>query len=171
MAKLTFEEDKAATQSSYKVVKKGAQVLTLTALEEGTSASGKAYLEATLHSAKDEADFKQKFFLTQPALPKLKDLIKGLTGTAPTEIDTDELPAMLIGQSCNFVVDAQIVSKEKDGKVYNNEYPAILRFRDFANKTTPYKDEDAKTEDRSAPAEVRSVVDALANNDADDLPF
>jgi len=156
---------------AFKSVKKGAQELTITNVEEGTSQSGIGFLDITFNSAKDDADFKHKFYTSEKALPKLSDLIKNVTGSKPTGgLDTAVIAASLVGQSSNFIVDANIVSKQVGDKVFNNEYATFLRFRDFANKTTPFKDEDARTEDKSAPQEVVSQLSGITA-DTSDLPF
>ena len=157
---------------TFKTVKKGAQQLTITNVEEGSSASGVPFFDVTFNSAKDEADFKHKFYASEKALPKLKSLMEGFTGAKPVgSLTSDSIIAALVGQTAYCLVDANIVSKQVGDKVYNNEYATFLRFRDFANKTTPYKDEDARTEDRSAPKEAtNSILDDAAKGE-DDLPF
>lgn len=157
----------------FKSVKKGAKVLTITNIEEGISANNTGFLDVTFNSEVDDADFKHKFYTSTGALPKLMDLYKGFTGVKPTgTMNFTEISANLIGQSSNCIVDANIVSKQIGDKVYNNEYATFLRFRDFANKTTPYNDADARTEDKSAPkVAVEDLVSSLGANSEDDLPF
>jgi hypothetical protein len=157
----------------FKSVKKGAQQLTITNVEEGTAASGTPFLDITFHSDKDEADFKHKFYTSEKALPKLIDLIKNVTGSKPTgSMDTASIAASLVGQSSNFIVDANIVAKQVGDKVFNNEFATFLRFRDFANKTTPFKDEDARVEDRTPPQSVTDqVLGSVTGDDTSDLPF
>lgn len=155
----------------FKSVKKGAQQLTITNVEEGVAASGNQFIDVTFHSDKDDADFKHKFYLSDKALPKLIDLIKGATGSKPTgSMDIPAIAASLVGQIAYYIIDANLVTKTVGDKVYTNEYATFLRFRDFANKTVPFRDEDARTEDKSAP---QSVVDQLTDVslNEDDLPF
>lgn len=157
----------------FKSVKKGAKVLIITNIEDGVSANNTGFLDVTFHSNDDDADFKHKFYTSTGALPKLMDLYKGFTGVKPSgNMTIAEIAANLVGQDSNCIVDANIVSKQIGDKVYNNEYATFLRFRDFANKTIPYNDADARTEDKSAPkVAVEDLVDKLGVSDDSDLPF
>lgn len=159
------------TTSTFKIVKKGAQKLTITAIEDIASLSGTPGLKVTFNSEKYDADFTHNFYITEKAMAKIADLIEGFTGTKPTgNIDTDTLPALLVGKTANAIVDDQAYSKEKDGKVYTN-YAPTLRFRDFASQTKEYKDEDARTEDRTAPKAVAASVASDSKKEDDSLPF
>lgn len=173
---INFDEvPETVDKPQFKTVKKGAKQLTITNVEEGISANNTGFLDVTFESPSDDAEFKHKFYTSPNALPKLMDLYKGFTGAKPTgSMTMTAIAAALVGQTSNCIVDANIVTKTVGDKVYNNEYATFLRFRDFANKTTPYQDSDARTKDTTAP---KSVTDDLvssvtnANSGEDDLPF
>ncbi len=150
-------------------VLKGAQDLTIIAIEDGVSANGTNYIEPTFHSERFDADFTTanggRFYLSDKALPRLRLMMEQFLGKKLTgSLDTNSL----IGTTAHCIVDAVIVRKEVNGKVYNNEYP-MLRYA-FASATTPFKDEDATSEDKTPPASVLEAA-GLPAGDTDDLPF
>lgn len=167
-------ENKVTT--GFKIVTKGAKELTITNVEDGESQSGKPFMNITFFSKMDDADFKHKFYLTKGALPRVQSLMIGFTGKKLSgEVDTTAIAAQLVGKTSNCIVDAKIVEKESNGKIYKNEYPE-LRFADFASLTVPFKDEDARVKDESAPAAVREaatgVLDTIGSDtDDSDLPW
>lgn len=165
------EEPQNKPKTSFKRVEKGAQVLTITSVEEGNSASGTPYMEVEFTSERFDASFKHKFFTTPGAMPRIQSLVIGFTGSKLTgNVDVTTIATLLVGQSSNCIVDARAVTKEVNGKVYTNEY-ADLRFAAFANKTTPFQDSDARVKDESAPASVTTAVLADLNTEEDDLPW
>lgn len=157
-------------QSSFKYVQKGAQKLTIVDITEGNSTSGTPFMDITFHSDRFEADFRHRFYLSAAALPRVQSLMVGVTGSKLTgTIDTEKLIPQLIGKVSNFIVDAEKITKEKDGKVYENEVP-VLRYADFASLTSEFKDEDAKLTDKTAPKAVQQAA-GLSDLDDSDLPF
>lgn len=151
-------------------VQKGAQVLTIIGIEDGVSANGTNYIEPTFHSERFNADFKTanggRFYLSEKALPRLRLMMEQfLNKKLAGSLDTNSL----IGTSCNCIVDAVIVRKEVGDKIYNNEYP-MLRYA-FASASTPFKDEDATSEDKTPPASVLEASGLSNPAENDDLPF
>lgn len=159
-----------ASTTEFKIVKKGAQKLTVSSLESATNVNGNTYLRVTFHSERFDADFTDNFYTTPKALPKLLDLIEGFTGNSPESVDTDELSAMLVGKTANAIVDDEAYTKEKDGKTFTNYRPR-LRFRDFASTTKEWKDEDARTTDNTAVKTASPSADVAKEKEKDDLPF
>lgn len=165
-------EKEQTSVSKFKRVEKGAQVLTITKVEDVTAGTGTPGFEITFHSDKADADFTHKFWATGKAAPRLQSLMIGFTGAKATgTMTTEQLAAVLVGQSSNCIVDADIRVNEKDGKTYNNEY-ATLRYADFANKSVEFKDEDARVNPARNVSSVTttSVLDTVEGN-SDDLPF
>jgi len=137
-----------------KRVSKGAQVLTITAIEDTMSRGGTPGFAVTFANV-EGATFPHTFWNTPKAVVRIQNLVTGFTGEKPTgKMDTASLSAALVGQSSNCIVDANIKLNESNGKVYRNEYPT-LRYSGFANKVTPFKDSDAVVNE---PAELGSVT-------------
>lgn len=162
--------ESASTGSTFKSVKSGLHNLTITGVEEVTANTGSSGLQVTFESAEAEASFNHTFWLSAAALPRVVYLVEKFTGAKPEgQMSIDSLAASLIGKSKLCVVDGRITTKEKNGKVYNNEYPE-LRYAGFvdpqgADATPRIKDETvakptAKDEETTSAAQVD-----------DDLPF
>lgn len=171
MAKVNFDEVEMPSAGGYKQVGKGAQILTIVGMEDCESASGTAGINVEFHSDRFDAEFKHKFWLSKGALPRIKSMYKEFTGSDLVgAVDTEELASALVGTSSNCIVDDRAAEKVKDGKTYINYYPE-LRFV-FANKNTPFKDEDAKTDESRLGQNLSNPLEEVpAANDADDLPF
>lgn len=163
------QEKEQTSNNKFKKVEKGAQVLTITKVEDTISSKGTPGFEITFHSDRFDADFTHKFWSTGKAAPRLQSLMIGVTGDKATgNMTTEQLAAVLVGKPSNFIVDADIRINNKDGKEYRNEY-ATLRFADFANTAIEFKDSDARVNEPQVMPETKSVLD---NTEVEsDLPF
>lgn len=160
--------ESANTGSTFKSVKSGLHTLTITNVEEVTANSGNAGLQVTFESAEAEAAFNHTFWLSQAALPRVVYLVEKFTGSKPEgQISVDSLAASLIGKSKLCVVDGKIVTKEKDGKVYNNEYPE-LRYAGFVDPQG--QDATPRIKDETVAAAPKTP-EPTNSNVSDDLPF
>lgn len=157
------------SNNKFKRVEKGAQVLTITKVEDVTAGTGTPGFEITFHSERFDADFTHKFWATGKAAPRLQSLMIGFTGAKATGVmTTEQLAAVLVGQSSNCIVDADIRVNVKDGREYRNEY-ATLRYADFANQAVEFKDSDARVNEPRVLPETKSVLDNVEVDS--DLPF
>lgn len=152
-----------------KRVQKGAQELTIVSIEDTMSKGGTPGFVVTFAN-NEGTTFPHTFWNTPKAIIRMQNLVVGFIGEKPEgSMDTQALSALLVGQTSNCVVDADVKLNESNGKVYRNLYPT-LRYTGFANKTTPFKDEDAReNEPVNTPAQT-SVLDKVEEPDSD-LPF
>ena len=160
----------AATEkeSTFKVVKKGVQPLTIVEVTETVAASGTEGIEVTFQ-ASDEATFKHKFWTSAKALPRVVYLIEKFTEKPVPigDLGIEVLSALLVGKTRPVVVDARLVTS-KDGK-YTNEYPE-LRFSGFVDPIG--KDAEPRVEDTTiAVAPMGNALNALSTEGNSDLPF
>lgn len=155
--------------STFKSVQAGLHTLTIASVENITSQSGTAGLEVTFDSKEAEASFKERFWLSGGALPRVLYLMEKFTGTKPTgEMTTDQIAAALTGKTREkVVVDADLITKTKDGKTYNNQYPK-LRFAGYVDPQG--KDADPIITDKTAPGSSLGSITVADNTDSD-LPF
>lgn len=157
------------SNNKFKKVEKGAQVLTITKVEDVTAGTGTPGFELTFHSDRFNADFTHKFWATGKASPRLQSLMIGFTGAKATgKMTTEQLAAVLVGKSSNCIVDADIKINNKDGRDYRNEY-ATLRYADFANQAVEFKDSDARVNEPRDIPQTQSVLDV--ETESSDLPF
>lgn len=141
-----------AKASTFKSVKSGIHTLTIAAVDEVTASTGTPGIEVTFDSKEAEASFKEKFWLSAGALPRVVYLMEKFAGAKPEgAMSVEEIAAKLVGTTrANVVVDARVITKNKDGKTYENEY-AQLRFAGYVdpqgNDATPRLEKVAATPD------------------------
>lgn len=168
---------KVEKESTFKVIKPGVQPLTITAIEP-TLSSKKQTPGVVVTFTGEDASFTENFWLTAGAFGRVKYLVEKFTGVAPTEEFSSEgldlatevanlLAVKLIGKTKEIVVDGEVRSREKDGKVYDNTYPT-LRYAGFVEpEGTAAEPIITKVVAETAPA--ASILDSTDQNS--DLPF
>lgn len=168
----SVESASAVNKTEFKSVKGGIQNLTVEAVEGVVAASGNPGVEVTFKSTEADASFNHRFWLSVGAVPRVQYLVEKFTGSkltgsiAPEEV-ADKLAALLVGKTKQVIVDVELRTNEKNGKVYTNEYPT-LRFAGFVEPQG--KDAEVRVTDNTA--KTTATVE-LPTVDADDneLPF
>lgn len=144
---LNFDSVESASsevrESSFKSVKPGLQTLMITGIEPTQAGTGTPGIVVTFESKEAEASFNERFWLSPGALPRVQYLVEKFTGVKLTGGFSGEglelanavatgLSSKLVGKSKTVIVDGEMRTREKDGKVYNNTYPT-LRFAGFVD--------------------------------------
>lgn len=182
MSGLNFDNIESASsevrESSFKSVKPGVQTLMITGIEGTVASTGNAGIVVTFESKEAEASFNERFWLSAGALPRVQYLVEKFTGVKMTggfdgegQVLADNvataLSSKLVGKSKTVVVDGEMRTREKDGKVYTNTYP-MLRFAGFVDPEG--KAAEPIITDKTVAVAVKPTGINLADQ-TEDLPF
>lgn len=144
----------------------GVHVVRITKTEVGTSSQKGTPLLAVFFETENGSTYREDFYLSKGALPRIQHLVSQFAGKSLTgDITTNGINAMLVGKQARIILDGE-KKYNQNGEVKTY---ATLRFAGFAQplSAAPFLAQEVKIADKTS--DVKAVANTVAVSD--DLPF